>query len=113
MDVSLQYDTLTCYRTNQFLLLFLNAVGIAEKHQYQFYSVWFDPTWGSNPRSTTLDTSTLAIIPPMWFIDLSKSLLNEKQKLPHCRHILKTDKIDTPNTNTHDALFLGLVQSLQ
>jgi hypothetical protein len=55
------------FRANQTLLFLLNAACLAEKQQIPIsYSlVWYDR--GTNPRSTTLEASTITITPPMLF----------------------------------------------
>ena len=49
-----------------YLLFLLNAACLAEKQQYQFYSLWFNPI---RTRTHDLPQSRRAhtITPPMWF----------------------------------------------
>jgi len=40
---------------------------LSGEQQYQFYSLWFDPTnISSNPSSTTFEVSTITITTLMW-----------------------------------------------
>ena len=67
-DTSLYSDTLSWFRTNQFLLFLLIAACLAKKQQIPILSlVWFDR--GSNRQSTTLEAGMLTITPPMRFFD--------------------------------------------
>ena len=70
--MSLHLDTLFRFRTNQSLLLLLNAACLAEKQQIPILSslVWHDQ--GSNPRSTALEASTLTTDAVLLFGNIGK-----------------------------------------
>ena len=61
MNMSLHLDILSWFWTKQSLFLPLDATCLAEKQQYQYYSVVW-PDRGSNTQSNTPEASTLAII---------------------------------------------------
>ena len=58
-------DTLSWFRSNQSLLFLLNTACLAEKQQILILWSLIWPDRGSNPRTTTLEASTLTITPPM------------------------------------------------
>jgi len=58
VDMTPHSDTLSCLRANQSLLFLLNASCLAEKQQIPILWSLVWPDRGSNPRSTTLATST-------------------------------------------------------
>ena len=64
-DMSLHSDTLFWVRASQYLLFLLNAACLAEKQQIPILKSLVWPDWGSNPRSTALEASTLTIMPSM------------------------------------------------
>jgi hypothetical protein len=70
VNMSLHSDTLSRFRTNQSLLLFLNVASLAEKQQISILILWYDPTWTWNPISTALQTSTLIVTPLMRQTDI-------------------------------------------
>ena len=65
IDMSPHLDTLFRFQANQSLLFLLNAACLAEKQQIPILQSLVWPDRGSNPRSTTLETSTLTIAPSM------------------------------------------------
>jgi hypothetical protein len=61
--------TLSRFRTNQLLLLFLDAACLAEKQQIPIPSLWFyqagtqtHPTWGEQTNNYTIDDNMFLII---------------------------------------------------
>jgi hypothetical protein len=71
VDMSLHSDTLFWFRANQSLLFLLNTAWLAEKQHIPILKSLVWPDWGSNPRSTTLEASTLTITPLMWLCFIS------------------------------------------
>ena len=65
IDMSLQFNTLYWFWSNQSLLFLLNDACLAEKHEMPilYFLVW--PYRLSNPQSTALEEITLTITPPM------------------------------------------------
>jgi hypothetical protein len=65
IDMSSHSDTLSWFIADQSLPFLLNAACLAEKQQIPilYYLVW--PDRGKNPRSTTIEASTLTVTPPM------------------------------------------------
>jgi hypothetical protein len=61
IDMSLHSITLFWFRANQSLLFLLNAACLAEKQQIPILKSLVWPDRGSNPRSTALEASTLAL----------------------------------------------------
>ena len=80
VDMWLHSDTLSWFRANQSLLFLLNAVCLAEKEQIPILwsLVWSDR--GLNPQSTTLEASTLNIMPLMRFGGLQVVSSSPSQK---------------------------------
>ena len=81
VDMMLHSDTLFWFRANQSLLLPLNAACLAEKQQISILKSLVWPDQGSNPRSTTLEASTLSITPTMQlrlFLKKSNKLMKSK-----------------------------------
>ena len=67
VDMSLHSDTLTWFWANQYLLLFVKAVCLAEKQQIPIVLSLMWPIRGLNPLSIALLASTLTITPPIRF----------------------------------------------
>jgi hypothetical protein len=61
IDMSLHSDTLFWFWANQSLLLLLNAACLAEKQQIPILYSFVCLNLGSNPRSISLEASTLAL----------------------------------------------------
>jgi hypothetical protein len=81
-------DTLSWFRANQSFLFLLNAACLAEKQQIPILQSFVWPDRCSNPRSTTLEASTLTIAPSMQLKStVWKELLNIYNFI-HSKHFL-------------------------
>jgi hypothetical protein len=88
IDMSPHLDTSFRFQANQSLLFLLNAACLAEKQHIPILHSLVWPDRGSNPRSTTLEASTLTIAPSrQWKSTVWKELLNIYNFI-HSKHFL-------------------------
>ena len=97
IDMSPHSDTLSWFRANQSLIFHLNAAYIAEKQQILILKslVWLDRA--SNPRSTTLEKSTLTITSRIIYVlNIWFYLCNDSFICTYNHRYVWTGPYDTP-----------------
>jgi hypothetical protein len=97
IDMSPHSDTLSWFRANQSLIFHLNAAYIAEKQQILILKslVWLDRA--SNPRSTTLEKSTLTITSRIIYVlNIWFYLCNDSFICTYNHRYVLTGPYDTP-----------------
>ena len=87
VDISIHSYTLFWFWANQSLLFLLNAVCLADKKKYQFYSLYFDPT---GPRTHNLPYSRWPRKPKNYHY-ATNAVTNHSKCLIWCYYIYASD----------------------
>ena len=95
INMSPHSDTLSWLWANQSLLFLLNPVCLAEKQQRPILQSLVLPDWGSNPRYTALEATTLTITPLMQFkLEWNDEFFGTTHKAIRVRWVKKLKRTD-------------------